>query len=130
MGIVGVFKNGRRNGQGRLTSINKDEFEGKYVGNVRRGRYKDIHFYSAGYGVNVYAIGQGVWRTTHGDSYDGQWEDDKPSGYGVRYYSVSAAVSTASFFVFADSYLTRNIMQDGSSVAGVWDHGVLVKAES
>ena len=37
--FVGAYKSGRRNGVGKLKSTNKDEFEGKWVGNARYGNY-------------------------------------------------------------------------------------------
>lgn len=60
----GGWRGGRRNGIGRLVSVNKEEYEGKWVANQRCGR--------------------GVWSSPSGEQHDGVWEADRPHGDGVR----------------------------------------------
>jgi len=59
----GDFSEGKRCGRGTLTT-DMFEYEGDFVHNVRHGR------------------GQCNWYK-HGVSYDGNWENDKPHGFGT-----------------------------------------------
>jgi hypothetical protein len=124
----GVFKTGRRNGVGHCVSVNKDEFEGKYVGNIRRGTLLCVYVPRGIVHKHNFA-GQGIWRSVHGDSYDGQWDDDKPHGYGIRYYQVMKTYLPCVPRV-GRMLSSFGSLQDGSSVAGIWDHGVLVSADN
>jgi len=84
---VGMFKDGRRQGQGTFTS---DKGE-KYVGEFREGNINGQGTYNYSTG-NTYVgewksgqrEGRGTFTWTNGQTYVGEWKDGRRSGYGTH----------------------------------------------
>lgn len=70
---MGEWKSGKRNGAGRFTHKNNDEFEGKWVGDQRW---------------------KGRWTSAQGNEYyDGYWQNNRPHGSGLRLYAQGEIVT-------------------------------------
>lgn len=106
----GEWREGELDGRGTVTLSNGDTYSGDWVAGRRTGhgvylhRGDDAFVYDGGF-VDGKRFGHGVlrWR---GASYDGEWRDDLPTGFGV---------------------LTN---ADGKTFAGMWKHGCLQDAEA
>jgi hypothetical protein len=85
---VGSWRSGKRNGNGTITALNRDEYVGKWVGNHMSGHGvwtsgKGKHT-DESVGLNL-GIGSDMDLETS-ESHDGIWLNNKPHGLGKRIY--------------------------------------------
>ena len=89
----GYFKNGKKEGRGKMTYWDNAIYEGDYTNDLRDGKgkltYADGSVYDgdwvnnrvSGKGIEIW--GKGKWE---GDRYVGDWVDGNRTGYGIYYY--------------------------------------------
>jgi hypothetical protein len=84
---LGEWKSGKRNGQGRYTHNNNDEYAGKWVGDQRwKGRWTSAqgNEYYDGYWQNNRPHGAGLRLYANGDQFDGEWAAGKRVGVSIQ----------------------------------------------
>jgi hypothetical protein len=103
---AGLFKNGKRNGQGTYifkTSGNK--YEGEFVDNTRQGK--------------------GVFTLSNGDKFVGDFKDGKADGLGVMTFAASGNKYEGEFKDLKRSGQGVFTFSDGKVVLGEWLDGKL-----
>lgn len=85
----GQFLNGKRHGEGKYTWANGSSYEGSYVNGVREGFgrmvYADRSVY-IGQWKNNQRSGEGNMTYKNGDKYSGNWQDNVRHGEGHYVY--------------------------------------------
>ena len=88
---VGVFKNGRKNGQGELTWSDGRKFVGKFEDGLKSGQgtytSSDGRKFVGKYKMGRIWNGQGVYTSSDGSIYEGEFKNGKRHGQGTLTYS-------------------------------------------
>ena len=88
----GKLKEGKREGKGKMTYDNGDEYNGEWENDKKNGegiyKYANGDEYE-GEWKNNKKNGEGIYKYANGDEYDGKWENDKKNGKGTYIYKKS-----------------------------------------